>query len=135
MIVGGDFKCAITKTDLTSNFNYSRALNELVHVFDLVDMWATAPERGVYTHYTLQGASRLDRIYMSRNLSGKKCGTEKVVTAFTDHLAVALRIALNVTTVRPGQGYCRMNSTLLRETLFQEKLRQQWAGWVQQQKY
>ena len=122
MIVGGDFKCVITKTDVTGNFNYSRALNELVKVFDLVDMWATAPKRGVYTHYTRHGVSRLDRIYVSRNLSGKKCETETVVTAFTDHLVVVLRIALNVTTVRRGRSYWRMNVTL-QETLFQEKLR------------
>jgi len=85
-------------------------------------MWATAPQRGVYTRYTRQRPSRLDRTYVSRNLSGRKFGTETVVTAFTDHLQVVLRIALNVTTVRRGPGYWRMNATLLRETLFQDKL-------------
>jgi len=87
-------------------------------------MWATAPQRGVYTHYTRREASLLDRMYVSRNLSGRKCGTERVATAFTGHLAVFLRIALNVTTVRSGRVYWRKNATLLRETLFQEKLRQ-----------
>jgi exonuclease III len=47
-IVGRDFKCVLAKTDCTGHFNYSRALNELG--FDLVDVWAAAPERGIYTH-------------------------------------------------------------------------------------
>lgn len=45
-----------------------------------------------------QGASHRNRIYVARNLSGRKCELETVVTAFTDHLAVVLRITLNVTT-------------------------------------
>jgi exonuclease III len=28
MLIGGDFKCVLTKTDCTGNFNYSRALQE-----------------------------------------------------------------------------------------------------------
>ena len=135
MTAGGDFNYVLVKTDVTGHLNYCRALNEIVQRIDLVDTWATAPERGVYTNYTRQGASRLDRIYVSRNLRGRKCGTETVVTEFTDHVEVALLIALNVTTVRRGRGYWRTNATLLRVTFFQEKLRQRWAGWVQQQKY
>ena len=135
MIVGGYFNCVLARTDVTDHLNYSLTLNELVQVFDLVDMWATAPKRGVYTHYTRHGVSRLDRIYVSRNLSGRKCGTEAIMTAFTDHLAVVLRIALNVTTVRPGRYYWKMNAALLRETPFLETLRQRWAGCVRQQKH
>ena len=88
----------------------------------------------LYTLYAVGGIA-FYRIYVSRNLSERKCGTETVVTAFTDHLAMVLRIALNVITLRHGRGYWRMNATLLRETFFQEKLRQRWAGWLQQQKY
>jgi hypothetical protein len=62
MIIGGDFNCVLAKTDCTGHLNYSRALDEIVRGFDLVDIWATAPERGIYTHYTRQGATRLDRI-------------------------------------------------------------------------
>ena len=58
VIVGGDFNCIFAKMDSTGHFNYSRALNELVRGFDLVDMWASAHERGIYKHYTRQGARR-----------------------------------------------------------------------------
>jgi hypothetical protein len=68
MILGGDFNCVLAKPDCTGHFNFSRALNTLVRGFDLVDMWDAAPERGFYTHYTRQGSSCLDRIYVTRNL-------------------------------------------------------------------
>jgi len=68
IILGGDFNCVLAKTDCTGHFNYSRALNALIRGFDFVDMWEAAPERAIYTHYTRQGASRLDRIYVTRTL-------------------------------------------------------------------
>jgi exonuclease III len=74
IIVRGDFNCVLAITGVIGYFNYSRALNELAQGFDLVDMWATALERGIHTHFTRLGAPRLDRIYVSRNLSGRKCG-------------------------------------------------------------
>ena len=104
MILGGDFNCVLTKTDCTGHLNFSRALNALVKGFHLVDMWEAVPERDVYTHYTRQRASRLDRIYVKPNLSKKKCETETVMAAFTAHLAVVLRIALDVDTIRSGTG-------------------------------
>ena len=90
MLIGGDFNCVLAKTDCTGNFNYSRALHALIRGFDLIDMWEEAPERRIFTHYTWQGATRLDRIYATSNLRGRKCGIETVLAAFTDHLAVIL---------------------------------------------
>jgi len=43
----------------------------------LIDMWEAAPERGVYTHYTRKGASRLDRVYVTRKLSKKSVGRRR----------------------------------------------------------
>ena len=126
---GGDFNSVPVKADVMGFFSFSRALNTLVNEWDLVDMCATAPDRGVYTHYTLQGAAILDRIYVSGHLNGKKCGTETGMTAFTDHLTLILRIALNVTTVRRGRSYWKMNAALLREADFQETLLKEWKGW------
>jgi hypothetical protein len=93
MIVGEDVNCVLARTDCTGHFNYSGALNDLLRGCDLIDVWATAPERGIYTHYTKQEAIRLDEIYETRNISRRKSGAETAVTTFTDHLAVILRIA------------------------------------------
>jgi hypothetical protein len=87
MIVGGDFICVLTRTDCTDYFNYSRVLDDLEKGVDLDDVWATYLERGIYTHYTKQGAARLGRIYVTRNIRERKSGAETVVTTFTDHVA------------------------------------------------
>jgi endonuclease/exonuclease/phosphatase family metal-dependent hydrolase len=99
MIIGGDYNCVLAKTDPTGHFNFIQALNTLISGYDLVDMWEPATRRGVYTHYTRSGAARLDRIYVSRQLSGRKYGMESAVAEFTDHLAVILCISLDLTTL------------------------------------
>jgi hypothetical protein len=117
------------KTDATGHFNFSRALNTLISGYDLVDMWAPGTGRGVYTHYTRSGAARLDRIYVSRQFIGRKYGIETAVAVLTDHLAVILRISLNVTTVQRGRSYWKMDAALLSDTGVQETLQQGWMGW------
>jgi exonuclease III len=112
MLIGGEFNCVHTKTDGTGNFNYSRALHALLRGLDLIDMWETAQERGNFTHYTRQGETLLDRIYATIKLRNRKCGIETVLAGFTDHLAVILRITLDVNTIRRGTGYWKMNIAL-----------------------
>jgi len=94
-----------------------------------VGMWAPTTGRAVYTHYTRSGATRLDRIYVYRHLSGQKYGIETAVAAFTDHLAVILRIALDVTTIQRGRSYWKMDAALVRDKGVQETLHQRWSGW------
>jgi hypothetical protein len=98
-------------------------------------MWETAHGQATYTHYTSRGASRIDRIYISRNLSDLKRGVETRLAAFTDHLAVVLRIALEVTPVWRGRSYWKMNTTLLGDKIFQRQLRKKWADWTKQIKH
>ena len=76
MILRWDFVSSPKLTALVY-FNFSRALNALVKGFDLIDIWEAAPERGVYTHYTRKGASRLDRVYVTRKLSKKSVGRRR----------------------------------------------------------
>ena len=90
-------------------------------------MWETSQEHATYTHYTSRGASRIDRIYVSRNLSRHKRGAETRVAAFTDHLAVVIRIALEATTMLRGRSYWKINMALLSEERFQEQLQQCWT--------
>jgi len=52
---------------------------------------------------------------MSTNLRQKVTGIETVFAAFTDHLAVVVRIALNVPMIRLGRGRWMMNERLLEE--------------------
>jgi hypothetical protein len=87
---------------------------------------------GSWRRHSLHAAGGSD---VSRQLIGKKCGTETAVTAFTDHLAVMLRIALSVTTIRRGRSYWKMNAALLREADVQKTLLQRWKGLIRQQTY
>ena len=125
----GDFNSVHADIDTTGRRTYSRALQELIRGYDLVDMWEASQTRDIHTQYTSRGASRIDRIYASRDLSGQKRGMETRFAAFTDHLAVVLRITLQVTTMRRGRGFWRMNMALLRDKGFQGQLRQQRATW------
>jgi len=62
MVLAGDFNCVLTSPDCTGSFNVSRALTRLVTGLDLVDVWDVNRGRMICTHYTAQGASRIDRI-------------------------------------------------------------------------
>lgn len=57
-----------------------------------------------------------------------------VSAAFTDHLAV-IQLSLDTPLARRGQGYWKMNTTLLDEAPFKDKLRKQWAQWLNQGKH
>jgi endonuclease/exonuclease/phosphatase family metal-dependent hydrolase len=72
ILLGGDFNCVIEPVDSTGYFNYSRALTELVHGLALTDTWQGNVERKVYTHYSVSGATRIDRIYATRDLVARK---------------------------------------------------------------
>ena len=87
-----------------------------------------SPDRPAYTHYTGRGASRIDRIYASHTLYGKKRDAETRMAAFTDHLAVVLRIALDITTVRRGRIFWKMNTALLQHL-------RRWNDWSKRAKH
>jgi endonuclease/exonuclease/phosphatase family metal-dependent hydrolase len=120
MIVGGDFNCVLYQKDSTGRFNYSRALDGLVHVFELRDMWQADPPENGYTHYSPMGATRIDRIYTTKELSTKKVGIETVAAGFTDHLAVILRLSVEVPIIRRGRGLWKMNTSLFDEETVKE---------------
>jgi len=105
MIVAGDFNCVLSPADATGRGNYSRALDTLTKGLGLKDAWGTPHKRPTYTHYTTTGAPRIDRIYITENLRKHEQGMETVVAAFTDHLAVVLRITLDTRHTCCGRGY------------------------------
>jgi hypothetical protein len=91
-------------------------------------MWAPAMGRGVYTHYTRSGAARLHRIYATQQLSVRTYGIETAVAAFTEYLAVILRISLDVSTIQRRRSYWKMDAALLSDAGVQVTLKQRWMG-------
>jgi hypothetical protein len=72
-----------------------KALSQLLRGCHLVDIWALAEGRRVYTHYTWNDATRI-YIIVFRELLGGRCGTETIVTALSDQFAVLVHMTLNV---------------------------------------
>jgi len=62
----------------------------------LRDAWDPTPERTRFTHYTTKGASQIDRIYITENLKRTQQGAQAVAAAFTDHMAIVLRLSIDI---------------------------------------
>jgi exonuclease III len=120
IILAGDFNCVLSPSDATGQKNYSRALDKLVTGLKLHDTGEQNPVRTSYTHYTPRGASRIDRIYISNNLQQRKQGTSTVVAAFTDHLAIRIRMASSDPIPTRGIGQWKINISVLKEGAFGE---------------
>jgi endonuclease/exonuclease/phosphatase family metal-dependent hydrolase len=95
MLLAGDFNCILETNDSTGQKHFSRALTSIVNELDIHDVWdATSTNKG-YTHYASKTASRLDRIYVTKHLRTRKTGVKTIATAFTDHFAVVLQLAID----------------------------------------
>jgi exonuclease III len=68
MIIAGDFNSVLSPADYTGKPPMSRALATLVKGMGLRDTWETHASCPAYTHYTNDGASRIDRIYATEPL-------------------------------------------------------------------
>jgi hypothetical protein len=93
LIIGGDFNCVLHPSDTTGQVNTSRALQE-TDGLHLVDAWVQNAQQPDITHYTPQGATRIDRIYMTQDLLVHKTGTEILPAANTDHEMMVLRLRM-----------------------------------------
>jgi exonuclease III len=129
IVLAGGFNCVLTPSDCISSYNVSRALARLVSGLDLVDVWNMNQGRMIYTHYTAQRASRIDKIYLTRQLLTSKHGVLSIAAAFTDHLAVILRVSLSAPSTTRGKGYWQMNPRYLDNQHFLRTFKQHWDMW------
>ena len=90
-IVVGDFNCVIQNSDCTGPPTISRPLEAFITRCKLRDVWDNKHNPKGYTHYTAHGASRIDRIYLSKKLYSRKIATTTIIAAFTDHNAVQVK--------------------------------------------
>jgi exonuclease III len=133
ILMAGDFNCTLEKGNATGTLNQSRGLTEIIRGMELRDVWNRTPESPGYTHYSINGASRLDRIYVTKELYQKKQGLETKIAAFTDHLAICLHLKQDKPIPQMGRGYWKLDSTLFDTTTITQKLTTLW-GHLQQQK-
>jgi hypothetical protein len=134
-LVAGDFNCVLHRAYSTGHTNYGRALATLLRGFELHDVWDASRSRQVYTYYAPRSASRLDRIYIAEHLLARKQGLETVAPAFTDHLAVVLRLAVDIPLPVRGKSYWKINTSYLHETAFRDVIKVHWTRWQRHKKF
>jgi len=135
VILAADFNCVLSHSDATGQWNYSRALDNLVTGLGLYDVGGTTSTRPMFTNYTPTGASHLDRIYISLTLQRKKRRVETIVAAFTDHLSIVMRMESSDPIPVRGRGLWHMNTTIPDEAGFQQLLQEKWDFWRTHKKY
>ena len=106
--------------------NYSRSVAQLIQGLTLRDAWETNPAIHAYTHYSSTAATRTDRLYISHTLYAKKTSIIKIPAAFTDHLAVVLRMTVETPLFRRGRGTWKMKTAVMATAATKHKLHQQW---------
>ena len=104
-IFGEDFNCVLSPLNCTGGFRPRKTLETFVKTPQLIDFWANTFNRAIFTNYTTNGASRIGRLCFPHILFQNKMGTEIPVTVFTDHLAVALLITMNIPILDLGRNY------------------------------
>ena len=129
ILLGGDFNCVLEGRDSTGRGSYSRSLNTLIHGYSMSDAWNSRTDTTAYTHYTAHGAARLDRFYLTAGLLRRKTGMATVAAAFTDHLAVVLRISMSAPLLRRGRGTWKLHSDILTSTPAMEVIQHHWPQW------
>jgi hypothetical protein len=119
----------VKSTDCTGRPNVSRTLSTLTKELGHHDVWETSSGRTGYTHYTHACDSRIDRIYTMEVITKPKQGAETIATAFTDHLAMTVRVTYDVPCITRKYWTWRLNSVLREDTDFREKLKEQRSKW------
>jgi hypothetical protein len=99
-----------------------------------MDIWKPSLHRPVYTHFTSSGEARRDTIYTTANLFQKKTGAEILFAPFTDHLAVAVRLTLDIRMARREKGTWKLNNTILQDPPSKEMLLEHIAIWKTNQR-
>ena len=133
ILQGGDFNCVLDAGDSAGHGSYRRSLSTLIHDYSLRDAWQARPGNTAYTHYTVHGATRLDRFYLTVGLLRRKTGVATIAAAFTDHFAVVLRLSMGAPLLRRGRGTWKLRSDTLTSTHVMEDLQHHWTQWKKQQ--
>ena len=136
LIVGGDFNCTpdftVDRIGEEPHPNSAQSLNSTINQLDLVDTWRVKhPQSRQYTWVRVinnrVSAARLDRIYISLNLSSRLVHSRITPVGFTDHHFVFIDLI-----VSPGErtkSYWHFNNKLLQDSKFCVTFEHFWKCW------
>ena len=135
-ILVGDFNAVEHENDVKLKTRKRRSkitnkqLKELIEAFQMKDLWLTkGGKRSAHTFFYPKGSSRLDRMYVSSELTKKVNGISYMATELTDHLAVIMETTC--THQKPTNhksGPWKMNIGILKEPKFCIEFQEWWEG-------
>ncbi|KAJ4451297.1 hypothetical protein ANN_02758 [Periplaneta americana] len=97
LLIGGDWNCVLHAKDQTGQYNPSPVLTNMTQDLQLVDTWELLHGNRVeYTFRRQNGASRLDRFYITRTHSKYVYRIQVFPTPFSDHDCVLLSLQTDI---------------------------------------
>lgn len=135
ILLGGDHNCILEAVDCKSrNKPFSTSLQTLVSCYQLNDVGLPGRK---FTFHRGESASRLDRMYTDKTLTGRITKFETLPVAFSDHHAILATYTINQGDATPavGRGYWKINDYLLRDPETTVGFRQVLVELKQRRKY
>lgn len=134
LIIGGDFNSVIEARDATGESNFSGALQNTIQHLQMIDVWSSLGRgRNGYTYITHNSASRIDRLYVSRNLRSQLRESDAHAVSFTDHKALSVRLCLPQLGRQHGKGFWSIRPHILTEDNLEE-FDHKWTYWTRQRR-
>ena len=136
-IMGGDYNCTldpdIDRINCVSENNDLGQIDlfRLMHTHGLEDVWRRRyPENREYTWYDKEKGSRIDYWLTSESLSCQILEVSNSHAPRTDHRIISLKLSTNE--VKRGKGIWKLNTSLLFDNEYKDKIRHFWAWWKNQ---
>jgi len=135
LMCGGDFNCVLQPCDVTCQFNRCKALGEFVTGYSLIDTWTQNALHPTFTFYHANGASRIDRFYVTHGLAAQQTGIRIIPAAFTDHCAVELRMRIPTYSPPVRRRFWTLHPALLRDQEIQQQITLAWGTWKRRRRF
>ncbi|KAJ4441566.1 hypothetical protein ANN_11422 [Periplaneta americana] len=129
LILGGDFNNVLNARDQKGEYHPSPNLQRLCNELQLLDAWEVVHGNNVqFTFHRGQAASRLDRIYVNKQLKDNIINAQVQPAVFSDHHALLVKMEVDNTIPPHGRARERKNMSEFYYRLLQELLMKQRAG-------
>jgi hypothetical protein len=129
LLLAGDFNCVTTPSDCTGSPNISKALYSLITGLALNDVYDARCQHPPYTHYTNNGATRIDRVYVTDTLMTRKKDADTIIAPFSDHMTVVVKLTYPYQAIPLRMRLWKMNTSLLNDGAFRGTLKHLWTKW------
>lgn len=135
LILGGDFNSIVNNRDATGATPKSDMTSRLMTSLDLFDVWRELHRNQTNFTFVRGGSgSRLDRFLISKSAREHIRTIQHVVTCFSDHKAVILRMVMPVTGTNIGRGIWRLNTVTMDDEETMAELQRKWDYLVRQRR-